>query len=165
MTGGISSSEPSSSLLHSDPYAIHHSNNPTAVLVQPFLTGDNHASWSRAMTLALRAKSKFGFVDGSLSKSTDAVLINNWGRCNDLVSSWILNSISLEIRPSILYPETASQIWNDLNESFSQSNVPKIYQLKRSISALKQEGMTISLYFTQLKLLWDELSSILPITP
>ncbi|XP_039138839.1 uncharacterized protein LOC120276181 [Dioscorea cayenensis subsp. rotundata] len=118
-----------------------------------------------AMTLALRAKSKFGFVDGSLSKPTDAILIDNWGRCNDLVSSWILNSVSPEIRPSILYAETTSQIWNDLNERFSQSNAPKIYQLKHSISALKQEGMTVSFYFTQLKSLWDELSNILPITP
>lgn len=39
--------------------------------------------------------------------------------------------------------------------------MPKIYQLKQSISALKQEGMSVSSYFTQLKSLWDELNSIL----
>jgi hypothetical protein len=37
--------------------------------------------------------------------------------------------------------------------------------LKQSISALKQEGMSVSLYFTQLKSLWDELNSIAPVNP
>jgi hypothetical protein len=58
----------------------------------------------------------------------------------------------IEIRPSILYAKIAVQIWSDLKDRFSQSNAPKIYQLKQSISALKQEGMFDSLYFTQLKL-------------
>jgi hypothetical protein len=57
------------------------------------------------------------------------------------------------------------QIWTDLKDRFSQSNAPKIYQLKQSIPALKQEGMSVSLYFTQLKSLWDELNSIAPVNP
>ncbi|KAJ0970763.1 hypothetical protein J5N97_018722 [Dioscorea zingiberensis] len=149
----------------SDPYSIHHSDSPSTVLVTPLLTGDNYGSWNRAITMALRAKSKYGFTDGSLPMPKEDVDIANWERCNDLVGSWILNSVSPEIRPSILYADTAAQIWTDLKERFSQSNAPKIYQLKHSISALKQEGMTVSLYFTQLKSLWDELSSIISIIP
>ena len=53
----------------------------------------------------------------------------------------------------------------DLKDRFSQSNAPKIYQLKKSISLLKQEGLSVSLYFTQLKSLWDELNSIVSVTP
>ena len=60
---------------------------------------------------------------------------------------------------------TTAQIWTDLKDRFSQSNAPKICQLKQSISGLKQEGMLVSLYFTQLKSLWDELSSIISVTP
>ncbi|PNX55491.1 hypothetical protein L195_g049120 [Trifolium pratense] len=115
--------------------------------------------------MALRAKNKFGFVDGTLTCPKKADDISKWRRCNDMVASWILNSVSTEIRPSILYAETAAQIWTDLKDRFSQSNAPKIYQLKQSISALKQEGMSVSLYFTQLKSLWDELHSIAPINP
>jgi len=74
-----------------------------------------------------------------------------------------LYSVSTEICPIILYAETAAQIWSNLKDRFSQSNAPKIYQLKQSISALKQEGKSVSLYFTQLKSLWDELNSIAPV--
>ena len=148
-------------LISSNAYSIHHSDSPSTVLVTPLLTGDNYGPWCRAITMALRAKSKYCFVDGSLSKPTSAADLANWERCNDLVSSWILNSVAHEIRPSILYADAASQIWTDLQERFSQSNMPKIYQLKQSISALKQEGMTVSSYFTQLKSLWDELNNIL----
>ena len=113
--------------------------------------------------MELHAKRKLGFVDGSLPIPKEQNDISNWERCNDVVDSWILNSVSLEIHPSILYAETATQIWTDLKDRFSQSNAPKIYQLKQSITTLKQEGIYVSLYFTQLKSLWDELNSILSI--
>ncbi|CAJ2657314.1 unnamed protein product [Trifolium pratense] len=127
---------------NTDPCVIHHSDNPATVLVTPLLTVDNYGSWSRAVTMALRAKNKFGFVDGTLTCPKKADDISKWRRCNDMVASWILNSVSTEIRPSILYAETAAQIWTDLKDRFSQSNASKIYQLKQSISALKQEGMS-----------------------
>ena len=90
--------------------------------------------------MALQAKNKLGFVDGTLIKPSIEKDVSNWARCNDLVSSWILNSVSLNIRNSILYAETTYGIWNDLKERFSQSNALKIYQLKQSISALKQDN-------------------------
>nr|KYP38660.1 hypothetical protein KK1_040091 [Cajanus cajan] len=157
-------SSKNSSPITPNPCIIHHSDSPSTILVTPLLKGDNYGSWSRAVTMALRAKNKLGFVDGSLPTPKKQDDIPNWQRCNDLVASWILNSVSPEIRPSILYVETAAQIWIDLKDRFSQSNAPKIYQLKQSISALKQDGMSVSLYFTQLKSLWDELSSIAPIS-
>lgn len=35
------------------PFYFHHSDNPGITLVTQTLTGDNYASWSRAMTIAL----------------------------------------------------------------------------------------------------------------
>ena len=52
-------------------YSIHHSDSPSTVLVTPLLTGDNYGSWSRAITIALRAKNKLGFVDGCISAPTE----------------------------------------------------------------------------------------------
>ncbi|KAK0571555.1 hypothetical protein LWI29_018033 [Acer saccharum] len=129
-----------------DPFLIHHSNNPTAVLVSLVLSGDNYGTWSCAITMALRAKNKLGFVDGTHIEPSIEKDVPNWARCYDLISSWILNSVSLDICISILYVETAHEIWNDLKERFSQSNAPKIYQLKQSISALKQDNSTLSDY-------------------
>ena len=140
-------------------YSIHHSDSPSTVLVTPCLTRDNYGAWSRAITMALRAKNKFGIMDGSLSILDEEDEILNWQRWNDLVSSWILDSVMPEIRPSILYVETAAQVeWSQ--RSFHSSNAPKIYQLKKSISDHKQEDMFILSSYTQLKSRWDEFGSI-----
>ena len=62
------------------------------------------------VTMALRAKSKLDFVDGSLPIPKEKDDFSNWERCNFLVGSWILNFVSPEIRSSILYAETKTQI-------------------------------------------------------
>ena len=41
----------------------------------------------------------------------------------------------------------------------SQRNGPRIFQLKKAISMLKQEQLSVTSYFTRMKTLWDELSS------
>ena len=147
-----------------DPFFVHHSNNPTAVLVSPLLTGDNFSTWLRAMTMALRAKNKSGFIDGTIKPPMNDKELKKWQRCNDLVSSWILNSTEADIRASILYAETAREIWTDLNDWFAQTNAPKIYQLKQLIASLKQEDTSISAY-TKMKALWDELNMVTVVQP
>lgn len=101
-----------------DPFAIHHSDSPTMVLVSPQLSGDNYGSWLHTITMALRGKNKFGFVDGSLTAPTTPDDLVNWQRCNDLVGSWFLNSITPDIRSNLMYSTTARAIWLDLSECF-----------------------------------------------
>lgn len=63
------------------------------------------------MKIALLSKLKLGFVDGSIVKpSTTTTLFMYWSRCNDIVTSWILNTVSTEIRQSIMYIDSASAI-------------------------------------------------------
>lgn len=38
-----------------------------------------------------------------------------------------------------------------------------LYQIKREISMFSQGNMPVSLYFTKLKKLWDELACLMPI--
>lgn len=149
-----------------NPLELHHSDNPTTILVTPPLTADNYDIWSRGVSLALRAKNKIGFIDGTLTKpAADSEDLKKWERSNYMVSSWLLNSIVPDIRSSVLYCDTAKEIWNDLHERYSQSNAPNIYQLKHSIASLKQEGQDVSSYFTKLKTLWDELNSLTTVQP
>ncbi|CAA3023559.1 Hypothetical predicted protein [Olea europaea subsp. europaea] len=80
-------------------YFLHHSDSPGLVLVSQQLTGENYASWSRAMTIALTVKNKLSFINGSMKKpdASDSDLVNSWIRNNTMVISWILNSISKDI--------------------------------------------------------------------
>ncbi|KAB5512286.1 hypothetical protein DKX38_029314 [Salix brachista] len=149
----------------SSPYYLHHGDSPGFVLLSQPLTGDNYNTWSRSMTMALTAKNKFAFVDGSLQKPSEEseVLLHAWTRSNNMVLSWLLNSISKEIASSVIYINSAHEMWNDLKDRFSQKNGPRIFQLQKTIFAHSQGSMTVSNYYTRLKGLWDELTNYRPI--
>ena len=52
----------------SSPLFLRSGDNPGIILVPQPLTGENYNTWSRSMLVALSAKNKMCFVDGSLSK-------------------------------------------------------------------------------------------------
>ena len=106
-----------------DPFSpdfLHHSNNPGLVLVSQQLTGENYSSWTRAMVIALSVKNKIGFIDGLIPRldGTDLILLNSWTRNNNIVISWILNSVSTDISTSILFFDSVFKIWTDLRDRF-----------------------------------------------
>jgi len=49
--------------------------------------------------------------------------------CNMMVLSWILNLISAEIANSVIFIDSTAAMWSDLQERFSQSNGPRVFQL------------------------------------
>ncbi|CAL8075027.1 unnamed protein product [Prunus armeniaca] len=146
----------------SSPYYINNSDHPGLVIVPKPLNGDNYATWRRFMTVSLNAKNKLGFVDGTLKKPSSESNLDEhvvWMRCNDMVFSWIVNTLDPEISDSVIYCTTACEIWEDLRERFSQSNAPRIFQLQRETSYLTQDQLSVAAYYTKLKGLWDELAS------
>ncbi|KAL6312208.1 hypothetical protein AAG906_025550 [Vitis piasezkii] len=84
------------------------------------------------MILVLNSKNKLGFVNGSIkasSEETDPEGYATWSRCNDMVHSWIVNTLNPEIADSVIYYSTAHEVWEDLRERFSQSNAPRIFEI------------------------------------
>ena len=72
------------------PYYLCSSDNPGTILVSKPLLGDNFETWKRSMKMALNAKNKIGFVDGTLLQPSleDSLREHHlWKRCNDLVLS------------------------------------------------------------------------------
>jgi hypothetical protein len=52
----------------SSPLFLHSGDNLGIILVPQPLIGENYSRWSRSMLIALSAKNKLCFIDGSLSK-------------------------------------------------------------------------------------------------
>lgn len=92
---------------------LHPSDSPSMVLVNSVFDRKSYAGWHREIVIALSAKNKLGFIDGSIKELDMADPSSKaWNRCNDMVISWLLNSFSRDIVDSVLYSKT----W-----SFSQS--------------------------------------------
>jgi hypothetical protein len=119
------------SIEESSPYHLHNGDSPKTVLVSQLLDGDNYHTWSRSMVIALTAKNKLRFLNGSLGKPSDELgaEYHAWIHCNTMVTSWILNSVSKDIATSVIYIDNDADVWTDLKERFSQKNEPRIYQI------------------------------------
>jgi hypothetical protein len=113
------------------------------------------------MIMALTTKNKVGFINETICAPIDQSLpsFNIWTRCNTMVISWLLNSVSKEIASSVIYANTAQEMWEDLKERFAQGNGPRVFEIQNAISSLTQDQSNVSAYFTKLKSLWDKLNN------
>ena len=65
---------------------LHHSDQPSAVLMSQALEEDNYVEWKQSMTSALTIKNKIGFVNGILPcPQFNEEEKTQWTRCNALV--------------------------------------------------------------------------------
>lgn len=145
------------------PYYLHPSDNPGMQITTIVLNENNYNQWQRSMELALSSKLKLRFVDGSYTKPpANSPLFMHWLRCNNMITSWMLNSVTVEIRNSIVYLKSAREIWLDLEVHYAQSNVPKLFHLRKEIAHLTQGTLSVSAYFTKFRTIHDELECLTP---
>ncbi|XP_042023153.1 uncharacterized protein LOC121770498 [Salvia splendens] len=55
-----------------------------------------------------------------------------------------------------MYLDNAHDVWSDLHDRFSQADSARSYQLKQRLMALVQGHSDVSIYFTNLRIVWDE---------
>lgn len=83
-----------SAINYNDLYFLSQGDNSNSQLGQIVFNGSNYVNWSRSVKLALGAKNKIGFIDGSLSRpADDSVDLQKWIRNDYMVTGWILYSI------------------------------------------------------------------------
>ena len=84
---------------YENPYYLHSADHARLVLVSDRLTtaSDFH-SWRRSILMALNVRNKLGFINGMISKPPeDHRDFGAWSRCNDIVSTWLMNSVDKKI--------------------------------------------------------------------
>lgn len=145
----------------SNPLYLHPSDNPGAALVPIPFNGEGYGSWRRSILRALSAKNKLSFINGDCKKpGTNSDHIRHWERCDDMVTSWILNSLSKEISDSVEYVSNSMELWKELEDRYDQTNGAKLYQIQKDINDLTQGTLDITAYYTKIKRLWEELNNL-----
>ncbi|CAA7015607.1 unnamed protein product [Microthlaspi erraticum] len=149
---------PTSMDQYDNPYFLHSNDHAGLILVSDRLTtaSDFH-SWRRSVRMALKFRNKLGFIDGTISRPppTDRNY-GAWSRCNDIVATWLMNSVSKKIGQSLLFISTAEGIWNNLLSRFKQDDAPRVYEIEQRLSKIEQGSLDVSAYYTELITLWEE---------
>lgn len=113
------------------PYFLTHSDAPGMNLINNTFDGKGYQAWKRSILIALSAKNKLGFITGAQSTpAAGSPDLQPWSRCNDMVTSWLLNSLSREIADSVIYSRSARELWISLEHRFGQSNGAKLFHLR-----------------------------------
>jgi len=53
-------------------------------------------------------------------------------------------------------------VWNDLKTRYSQGDLSRISDLQLEASSLSQNDLSVTDYFTKLRIIWDELDNFRP---
>lgn len=77
-----------------------------------------------------------------------------------MVISWILSSVSDPICKSVLFVDSAHEMWLQSERRFALSNGSRKYQLNKDLYALKRNGSSINDYYTRIHSFWEELDSM-----
>ncbi|XP_076933580.1 uncharacterized protein LOC143599538 [Bidens hawaiensis] len=108
----------------------------------------------------LRPKNKLGLINNTVPMPANQTHLAFWQSCNDMVISWILNTLNHYIRDSVLYAETTQTLWNELNSRYGQASGARVYQLQKNLFQISQGSSDIATYFAKMKSYWDELNAV-----
>jgi hypothetical protein len=110
----------------------------SSVLLNEF----NYLPCSIAVTIALGGRSKLGFINGSiLSPDVDSPEYEIWLSKDQLVMSWILNSMERNLAEIFSYFESAHDLWNAICDMYgNQNNAAWIFQIHCEIANLHQDN-------------------------
>ncbi|XP_076893891.1 uncharacterized protein LOC143546021 [Bidens hawaiensis] len=147
----------------SSPFYLHPSDYTRQMHVNDLLSDNNYVDWEQEMENFLFAKNKIGFVDGTIKKpesgSSDYMA---WRRCDAMLKGWLTTAMEKDIHGSVKYATTASEIWAGLKERFGKQTAPRAYELKQALTNTRQDGASVCAYYTKLRVIWDEIQTILP---
>ncbi|XP_021837837.1 uncharacterized protein [Spinacia oleracea] len=146
-------------------YYLSNSDLNATKLVSIEFEGKKFSDRRRSMMIALSARNKLCFVDGSLiPPAANSQNYKIWTRCNDLVISWMLASLEPKIARSVLYLKTARAIWLELADMYCRESGPQLFSVQQQLSELSQgDDEEVSSFFTKIKMLWDQLDGLEPL--
>ncbi|XP_060179038.1 uncharacterized protein LOC132609186 [Lycium barbarum] len=111
------------------PYFLHASDSPGMTLVLTPFDGSGYGAWRRSALIALSSKNKLSYIEASsVTPSSQSAEYKMWSRCNDMVTSWLLNSLSKEIAGNLVqgsldiaaYYTKMKKIWDDLDTLYTK---------------------------------------------
>lgn len=140
------------------PFFLGTGDRPGDFITPTRLRGDNYDDWASDIQLALEARRKFEFLEGTITGPQLPYTQSDWNTVNAMLVSWITNTIDPEVKSTLSKFRDAKRLWEHLKQRYAMVNGPRIQQLKTSIAKCEQpKSMSVTTYYGKLNVLWEEL--------
>ena len=143
-----------------------HDSNPNQRLSSVLLNELNYLPWSRAVTLALGGRTKLSFINQENGRPDPASPeFNIWLSQDQLVMSWLLNSMEPKMAEIFSYSSSAYDLWKTVKEMYGElNNAARVFQLKKDLGDIHQGSLSFVQLLGMLKSKWNELDLYRPLT-
>ena len=123
------------------------------------LNGHNYLQWSQSVMMFICGKGKDDYLTGEVTiPEREDPKFKVWKSENNMIMSWLINSMINEIGENFLLYGTAKEIWDAAKETYSSSeNTSELFSVESALHELCQGDSSITQYFNSLKRHWQQL--------
>ena len=123
------------------------------------LNGQNYLQWSQSVMMFICRKGRDDYLTGvAVPPSKEDPKYRTWKLENNMVMSWLINSMTNEIGENFLLYLTAKDIWDAAKETYSSfDNSSELFAVESILHDLRQGDLTITQYFNTLTRNWQQL--------
>ncbi|KAL5840582.1 hypothetical protein ACOSQ4_013190 [Xanthoceras sorbifolium] len=132
---------------------------PNLPITSHKLNGHNYLQWSQSVMMFVSGKGRDDYLTGkaTVPGETDPNY-RKWKTENNMVMSWLINSMNNDIGEIFLLYETAEQIWEAAKVTYSShDNTVELFGVESTLHELKQGEMSATQYYNTLTKYWQQL--------
>ena len=133
--------------------------NSPILITSHKLNGHNYLQWSQSVMMFVCGKGRDDFLTGATAApKQDDPNFRTWNAANNMVMSWLINSMNNEIGENFLLYSTAKEIWDAAKETYSSSeNTSELFEVESHLHDLRQGESSVTIYFNTLSRYWQQL--------
>ncbi|XP_039020537.1 uncharacterized protein LOC120152380 [Hibiscus syriacus] len=124
------------------------------------LNGNNYLQWSHSVMMFICGRGNGDYLKGVATKpSQDDEKFKIWNSENNMVMSWLINSMTNEIGENFLLYRIARKIWEAAKETYSNNeNTPELFEVESVLHDFRQGDLTVTQYFNTLNRYWQQMN-------
>ena len=123
------------------------------------LNGNNYLQWSHFVMMFICGKGTDDYLNGVAAKpnKTDEKF-KVWNAENNMVMSWLINSMTNDIGENFLLYGIAKEIWDAAKETYSNNeNTSELFEVESVLHDFRQGELMVTQYFNTLNRYWQQL--------
>ncbi|KAL5540397.1 hypothetical protein UlMin_042420 [Ulmus minor] len=112
------------------------------------LNGKNFLQWSQSVIMFICEKGKDDYLTGvAVPHAKEDPKFKRWKAENNMVMSWLINSMNNDIGENFLLYETANEIWDAARETYSDNeNTSELFEIEGTLHNLRQGDLLVTIH-------------------